>query len=1100
MSKRPCAPRAATTRVLSRVAFAAVLGVAIGTLPVAAHAQGFVNFEAGLVRPLALSPDGLRLFATNAPDNRLEVFDIVGDVLVHAQSVPVGLEPVAIAVRSASEVWVVNHLSDSISIVNVGTSPARVTRTLLTCDEPRDIVFAGPGGNRAFITTARRGQNCPVAANLTTPGTPRAIVQVFDATNLGASLGGTPVANVALFGDTPRALATDGTTVYAAVFHSGNQTVAVQETAVCNGGQAAAPCNVSGLPMPGGLPAPNRNQQNILGPEVGLIVKLNQATGDWEDELGRDWSNAVRFDLPDLDVFAINATSMTQVDDWASVGTVLFNMAVNPLSGKVYVSNTDARNEVRFEGPGITHTTVNGHLHEARVTVLDGATVNPRHLNKHIDYDQLVAPASVKADSLATPVGMAVTSDGATLYVAAFGSAKIGVFNTSELEADSFQPDSDDHIELSAGGPAGLVLNENTDRLYVLTRFDSSISVIDTNQRQEIDHVSMHSPEPSGITGGRRFLYDAQASSSNGEASCSSCHIFGDFDSLAWDLGNPDDDVLNNPLPFRIGPLPPVPNSDPDFHPLKGPMTTQTLRGMAGHGSMHWRGDRTGGNDPDSNDFDEFRAFEKFNPAFPGLLGRASELDPEDMASFAEFILTVTMPPNPVRALDNSLNANQQAGRNFYFGPISDTVFNCNGCHTLNPAQGFFGGDGFSTFEGETQMFKVPHLRNAYQKVGMFGILGLPHQGPQVRGTGYLHDGAVDTVFHFLQAGVFQMNNTQRQQVEQFIMAFDSNLAPIVGQQITLTATNAVTVNPRIDLLIARDTAGECDVVVKGILSGEERGGVRNGAGQFQMDRSGDVRTDVALRALALVPGQELTYTCAPPGAGARIGTDRDGDGFLDRDETDSGHDPADPGSFPGAPVRIRASNFKLRDDATPPVDATRRRLTFKSAPSKGLPSGVVVPAFGSSSDPTTAGATVVIYQVGGSTGELVTLNLPAANWSQTGTAAKPGYKYRDPQGIQGPINSAVLRNGRLTIRGRGAQLYPLADAPQGTMALRMNLGGSLTWCAAAPARTPSVSFDTTARFEGVKNSPAPASCPALPSGYGSPSRAFLATPASLLD
>ena len=27
----------------------------------------------------------------------------------------------------------------------------------------------------------------------------------------------------------------------------------------------------------------------------------------WEDGLGRDWTNAVRFDLPDLDVFRVDA-------------------------------------------------------------------------------------------------------------------------------------------------------------------------------------------------------------------------------------------------------------------------------------------------------------------------------------------------------------------------------------------------------------------------------------------------------------------------------------------------------------------------------------------------------------------------------------------------------------------------------------------------------------------------------------------------------------------------------------------------------------------------------------------------------------------------
>ena len=46
-------------------------------LPRRAPAQGsFTNFESGQVRPLALSPDGTRLFAVNTPDNRLEIFDV----------------------------------------------------------------------------------------------------------------------------------------------------------------------------------------------------------------------------------------------------------------------------------------------------------------------------------------------------------------------------------------------------------------------------------------------------------------------------------------------------------------------------------------------------------------------------------------------------------------------------------------------------------------------------------------------------------------------------------------------------------------------------------------------------------------------------------------------------------------------------------------------------------------------------------------------------------------------------------------------------------------------------------------------------------------
>src|SRR5512140_3109047 len=36
----------------------------------------FTTFESGQVRPLALSPDGGRLFAVNTPDGRLEIFDV----------------------------------------------------------------------------------------------------------------------------------------------------------------------------------------------------------------------------------------------------------------------------------------------------------------------------------------------------------------------------------------------------------------------------------------------------------------------------------------------------------------------------------------------------------------------------------------------------------------------------------------------------------------------------------------------------------------------------------------------------------------------------------------------------------------------------------------------------------------------------------------------------------------------------------------------------------------------------------------------------------------------------------------------------------------
>jgi DNA-binding beta-propeller fold protein YncE len=135
---------------------AAVVGFTLCTCFLNPDTVGaFTAFESGPVRPLAMSPDGTRLFAVNTPDNQLEAFAINSDgSLAYLGSVPVGLEPVAVAARSADEVWVVNHLSDSVSVVRFDSFPGRVVRTLLVGDEPRDIVFAGPGRARAFIFPA----------------------------------------------------------------------------------------------------------------------------------------------------------------------------------------------------------------------------------------------------------------------------------------------------------------------------------------------------------------------------------------------------------------------------------------------------------------------------------------------------------------------------------------------------------------------------------------------------------------------------------------------------------------------------------------------------------------------------------------------------------------------------------------------------------------------------------------------------------------------------------------------------------------------------------------------------------------------------------
>jgi YVTN family beta-propeller protein len=867
---------------------AALLPGALAAAPQTPAPGPFVTFESGQVRPLALSPDGKRLFALNTPDGRLEIYDIRSGIPLFRRSVRVGLEPVAVAARSNSEVWVVNHLSDSVSIVDVNAQTPHVKRTLLVGDEPRDIVFAGPDRQRAFITAAHRGQNVPFDPQPLTPGVGRADVWVFDAANPGDGIGGTPLHILSLFGDTlrPLAVSPDGSRVYAGVFNSGNRTT-VLEADIANGG----------LQKPGPLADIHGNPQ----PRTGLIVRFDGR--NWIDngdaasgQAPRAWTERVRFSLPDYDVFEIDAMASppAELRRISRVGTTLFNMAVNPVNGTLYVSNTEARNHVRFEGEGLRSSSVRGNFVETRITVIaPGGAAVPRHLNRHIkSYGQALGSNSERKRSVATPLDMSVTPDGERVYIAAFGSGKVVWQSTADLERGAQLLSLDRQITVKGGGPSGLALDAPRNRLYVLTRFDNGISTIDTTTNTEIHHRRMFNPEPAVVVAGRRFLYDAQLSSSRGDSSCAGCHIFGDMDHLAWDLGNPDMARVGSPNTYNS--VSPSFLAVPFFHPLKGPMSTQSLRGMRGHGPMHWRGDKTGVARSPGESIEE-QSFEDFNGAFTDLLGRAAPLTEAQMDSFARFALELSYPPNPFRALDNSLNAEEQAGSDFYHDVVSDLIATCNGCHVLNPAAGLFGSNGTMSIEGPSidEDFKIPHLRNMYQKIGRFGRSGntrdaAPDMGPQIRGFGFAHDGASDTLLTFLRASVFQFpNEATRVNTARFMLAFPSELAPIVGQQLTVHPGNhsQAPVRARLELLRQRaqltSPRAECELVASGRIDGTSFGGVLNSDGGFTLTGAVTLGFEALFDAAAR-PGNAVSYTCVPPGNGTRIGVDRNLDGVHD--------------------------------------------------------------------------------------------------------------------------------------------------------------------------------------------------------------------------
>jgi len=815
-------------------------------------AQSFVHFESPHVHPLELTPDGSRVLAVNTVDARLEVFDVLPSApyLRLVGSIGVGLEPVSVRARGNGEAWVVNHISDSISIVDLGTMSVKAT--LLTGDEPCDVVFAGTA-QRAFVTASQVNR-----------------VEVYNPASLATA---PTILNIA--GEDPRALVTDGTYVYAAIFECGNDTTVIPETRVSTAsmnpyaGDPNPPPNAGtgfSPPLTPGLPP---------SPRAGLIVRKD-AAGVWRDVNNANWNPAVTWNLHGNDVAVIQANTLATT---YAKGFMTTPMALGMApDGRVIAVGTEAKNEVRFE------SNLRSRFIRSEVAVLPaaGAVTSARaDLNPHLNYAQTTVPPLQRMLSIGDPRGVAVSADGTRAYATGLGSSNIVSFSLANFARLG---------SCNVGeGPTGIVLDAARGRLLTLNRFGGSVSVVDESSLSHLGEVRFFDPTPQFIRNGRPLLYDTHATSGLGQASCASCHVDARMDQLSWDLGEPSgqvklfNELCNLGLPVQLG-------SCGNWHPMKGPMATQTLIGLEGQEPFHWRGDR--------NNFAEFAH------TATALLGADSDFTATEMNRMEAFLASIAFPPNPHRNLDGSLKTSLAGGN-----PVTgEQLFNtgnldfvqCVTCHTMPT------GGTSSIISGnllaEPQAMKVPHLRNMLEKTGFESLTATANN----RGFGFTHDGAVPTLFDFFKLTVFNFaagaaGDQQRRDVSAFMLSFDTGTHASVGAQATIggAASNGAT---RRNQLLAIAQAGKSQLTARAVVNGDERTYLLAGS-VFDSDVTGETTTLAALDALA-GKAATVTYTLVPNGTGLRA-LDRDGDGFRDGDERLACSNPADPLSRPDSTCRF---------------------------------------------------------------------------------------------------------------------------------------------------------------------------------------------------
>ncbi len=896
-----------------------------------AHAP-FIHFESATVEPIAVSADGRLLLVLNTPDHRLEVFSIRERQvpgpprsaspgrrefsLSFEAAVLCGLEPVSIALHpeDTNVVFVSNQLSDTVSVVALDR--LQVAATLNAGDEPSGLAVTC---GRLFVACARAPEQ-PTLPGKADPGPyQNHVVTVFEAAPPYGFLG-----DVVLPAVRPRDVVAAGDRVYVTALHSGNHTTLLDEKLT------------QSLSM-------TQLTRDSFDPDFavnGVVVRPDFKDPDWIWGWILPKAGRIVFDheykdlvpqLEDNDVLVIDAPSLQLLPETVhGAGTTLLDLE-RSANGDLWIAGTDARNRTRFE------PFLRGDAVENRLTVVVSGSVQ-----RTIDLGSAQFP-----EPLAQPVNVALYDGqrGDLVYVAAHSSARVGVVDAvSGAFLDALEVDS---------LPVGLAVDAGRDLLFVLCRGSDSIHVFDIRDRHRraaLPVTLSYRPEPQHVRAGREHLYDArvETGAGNGTMSCASCHIFGHFDQLGWDLGDPEGsfsyyfpDVMTGfkGYPYAVVTDP----KTPILHPMKGPMVTQSLRGLIDpvfkdEVPLHWRGDR--------------RVFQQFRGAFEGLLGGSGKSRLE-IQQFAAFLRDLEFPPNPLEPRDRVYRGDAEQGRIKYgLEPaqtgreyVANTGVFCVTCHhaDFTGVPRDYSGSRQTVSAGSfTQIFNTSQLRHVYEK-DFFTMSGF----------GALHDGAVDGVRGFMDfvkpngGPVFpNFSDDDKDHVATFVKAFDSGTAPLVGVQVSATAANVADAHAFMNLAEARAQAEphELDLILKGDRistdgSRERRGAVftqdaSSGQWGYQFD-TGAFADRVTVELVIALGAAEFTFTCVPPGMGWRLGVDRDEDDLLDFIEQTLGTDESDPdtdgdgyadgaeGVLGGDPTRAEGW---LPDFDPPAVDALSAR------------------------------------------------------------------------------------------------------------------------------------------------------------------------------
>lgn len=461
-------------------------GFAAPETPAVGH-PGFMSPHAS---PIVLL--GGHVFATNTAADTVDVIDTASRLVV--ARIHVGIDPVGLAARpDGKEVWVANHVSDSLSVIDTDPASATYLEVVATIqefdpttratrfDEPVGLAFAS--NQKAYASLSSENQIAVIDV---------ATRQVINRLTITAQ--------------DPRAIKVRGNRLYVIPFESHNQT----QISGCQG-----PLDLDLCTFDATFHVLTNN--NVLSLFAIVDIVKNPA-------------------IPDRDLYVFDTTTDQVVEVVDSLGTLLYGLTVDS-NGRVFIAQADARNHVNGRAgtsDDDLETMANrAFLNQITRVDCDGPCGEPQF----IDLEPLPPSHPGPGMALATPFAIEISDDDSTLVASAAGS---NVLFTLDAETGAILGRTD-----VGAVPRGIALESNMGgqaiSAWVLNAVENSVSLVDVSNPLAptvMDTIPLEDPTHPDVKAGR-IAFNAADASTTGTFSCESCHPDGGTDQLVWILDTP---------------------------------------------------------------------------------------------------------------------------------------------------------------------------------------------------------------------------------------------------------------------------------------------------------------------------------------------------------------------------------------------------------------------------------------------------------------------------------------------------------------------------------------------------------------------------------